>query len=145
MKIVLIVVGLFVAIAVVSGVVLVSVTPGGLLQSLKPQPQRTEVRAEPATRAKLIETVSAPGEIEPLTKVDISAEVSARIEQLPVRAGEEVQRDDIVVKLDDRNLKAEEPPKHARQTRGHKCDPQRAGPHGRQPRTRARRCRRRQF
>ncbi len=106
MKIVLIVVGLFVAIAVVSGVVLVSVTPGGLLQSLKPQPQRTEVRAEPATRAKLIETVSAPGEIEPLTKVDISAEVSARIEQLPVRAGDDVKRDDIVVKLDDRNLKA---------------------------------------
>ena len=106
MKIVLIVLGLFATVAVVSGVVLVSVAPDGLLQSLSPKPPRTEVRAQSAAIEQLIETVSAPGEIEPLTKVDISAEVSSRIEQLPIREGDEVKRDDVVVRLDDRDLKA---------------------------------------
>ena len=106
MKIVLIIVGLFATVAVVSGVVLVSVVPEGFLQSLAPKPPRTEVRAQSATIEQLVETVSAPGEIEPLTKVDISAEVSSRIEQLPIREGDEVKRDDVVVKLDDRDLTA---------------------------------------
>ena len=106
MKIVLIIVGLFATVTVVSGVVLVSVAPEGLLKSFSPEPSRTEVRVQSATVEKLIETVSAPGEIEPLTKVDVSAEVSSRIEQLPMREGDEVKRDDIVVRLDDRNLKA---------------------------------------
>ncbi len=106
MKIVLVVVGLFVVIAIVSGVLVVTLAPEGLLQSLKPQPSRTEVRAEPANHGQLVETVAAPGEIEPLTMVEISAEVSSRIEQLPFREGDEVHRGDITVKLDDRNLKA---------------------------------------
>jgi len=105
-KIALIVVGLFVVFATVSGVLVVTITPAGLLQYLKPEPQRTEVRAEPATHRELIETVAAPGEIEPLTKVEISAEVSSRIEQLPFREGDDIHRNDIIVKLDDRNLKA---------------------------------------
>ncbi len=106
MKIALIVVGLFVVLATVSGVLVVTITPAGLLQYLKPEPQRTEVRTEPAMHRELIETVAAPGEIEPLTKVEISAEVSARIEQLPFREGDDIDRNDIIVKLDDRNLKA---------------------------------------
>jgi len=105
-KIVLIVVGLFVAMAIVSGVLVVTMAPAGLLQSLRPEPPRTEVRAETATHSELVETVAAPGEIEPLTKVEISAEVSSRIEQLPFREGDDIHRNDIIVKLDDRNLKA---------------------------------------
>lgn len=60
-------------------------------------------RAEPST---LIETVSAPGEIEPFTKVDISAEISARITELPFRSGERVKAGDVVVRLDARQLDA---------------------------------------
>jgi HlyD family secretion protein len=66
----------------------------------------TEVRMGEAVTRTLIQTISAPGEIEPHTKVDISAEVSARIHQLPFREGEEVRKGDLVVKLDDRDLKA---------------------------------------
>ncbi|MEE8459528.1 MAG: efflux RND transporter periplasmic adaptor subunit [Phycisphaerales bacterium] len=106
MKIVLIVLGLFATVAVVGGVVLVSVVPEGFLKSLGPEPSRTEVRAQSAAIDQLIETVSAPGEIEPLKKVNISAEVSSRIEQLLIREGDEVKRHDIVIRLDDRNLKA---------------------------------------
>jgi len=50
----------------------------------------TTVRIENAKRGELIEFVSAPGEIEPKTKVDISAKVSARIIELPYEEGDRV-------------------------------------------------------
>ena len=106
MKIALIVVGLFVVVGVVSGVLVVTMAPAGLLQSLKPEPTRTEIRAQTATHGELIETVAAPGQIEPLTKVEISSEVSSRIEELLVREGDEVAVGDVIIKLDDRDLQA---------------------------------------
>ncbi len=48
----------------------------------------TVVRIEKAQRGELIEFVSAPGEIEPLVKVEISAKVSARITELPYEEGD---------------------------------------------------------
>ncbi len=48
----------------------------------------TIVRIEKAQRGELIEFVSAPGEIEPLVKVEISAKVSARITELPYEEGD---------------------------------------------------------
>jgi len=50
----------------------------------------TVVRIEKAQRGELIEFVSAPGEIEPKTKVEISAKVSARIIELPYEEGDVV-------------------------------------------------------
>jgi HlyD family secretion protein len=77
------------------------------LASLAPAAPVTKVRTETIKHAKLIETIKAPGKIEPRIKVDISAEVAARIEQLPFREGQDVRKGDMVVKLDDRNFKAE--------------------------------------
>ncbi|HIJ52301.1 MAG TPA: HlyD family efflux transporter periplasmic adaptor subunit [Planctomycetes bacterium] len=48
------------------------------------------VRVEAARRGELIEFVSAPGEIEPKTKVEISAKVMARIVELPYEEGDTV-------------------------------------------------------
>ncbi len=48
------------------------------------------VRIEKAERGDLIELVSAPGEIEPKKKVDMSAKVSARIVDLPHKEGDRV-------------------------------------------------------
>ena len=64
------------------------------------------VRMEPVAQQVLVETVSAPGIIEPVRKVDISAEVSARIMELPKRAGERVKTGELIMRLDDRDLKA---------------------------------------
>jgi HlyD family secretion protein len=105
-KIVLIVVGVVAVLLVVGTILVVGAAPEGLLDVFTPEPPRTEIRTEPAERRALIETVSAPGGIEPLTMVEISAEVSARIEDLPLREGDRVQRGDVVVKLDDVYLKA---------------------------------------
>ena len=48
------------------------------------------VRIEKAGRGDLIELVSAPGEIEPKKKVDMSAKVAARIVELPHKEGDRV-------------------------------------------------------
>ena len=64
------------------------------------------VKMEPVAQQVLVETVSAPGIIEPGRKVDISAEVSARIMELPKRAGERVKAGELIMRLDDRDLKA---------------------------------------
>lgn len=50
----------------------------------------TIVRIDNPVRGELIEFVSAPGEIEPKKKVEISAKVSARILELPFDEGDRV-------------------------------------------------------
>jgi HlyD family secretion protein len=65
-----------------------------------------EVRVAKVERRELLETVSAPGELDPEVKVDVSAEVSARILELPFREGATVRKGELVVKLDDRDLQA---------------------------------------
>jgi HlyD family secretion protein len=66
----------------------------------------TKVRIEKATIQPLVETISAPGEIIPNVKVDISAEVSARIVELFVRENQMVKKGETLVRLDDRRIVA---------------------------------------
>jgi HlyD family secretion protein len=106
LKIVLIVVGVLAIVIVIGTIVVVGLAPEGLMDVFTPEPSRTEIRTEVAERRPLFETVSAPGGIEPLTMVEISAEAAARIEQLPLRDGEQVRQGDLIVKLDDVDLKA---------------------------------------
>ncbi|MHC4353340.1 MAG: efflux RND transporter periplasmic adaptor subunit, partial [Planctomycetota bacterium] len=76
-------------IIIVVVVVLVVVAGGGMAvrSKLKGPGRPTPVRIEKAELGELAETVSAPGEIEPKTKVEISAKVSARIVELPYEEG----------------------------------------------------------
>lgn len=73
-------------------VILVVVSGAGMAirAKFKGPGKTTVVRIEKAQRGELIEFVSAPGEIEPKTKVDISAKVSARIIELPYEEGDTV-------------------------------------------------------
>jgi len=68
----------------------------------EPLPVRTEIVA----KGTLTETISAPGTVEPVTKVDISAEVSARIVEIRRREGDRVEKGELVIRLDDRDLNA---------------------------------------
>ncbi|MFN4244225.1 MAG: efflux RND transporter periplasmic adaptor subunit [Tepidisphaerales bacterium] len=49
-----------------------------------------EVRVQPVERGELVEVVSAPGQVEPRTRVQISARISARIAELPYAEGARV-------------------------------------------------------
>jgi len=65
-----------------------------------------EVRMSEVKQGVLVESISAPGVVEPKHKVDVSAEVSARIVELPFREGARVKKGDVLVKLDGRDLQA---------------------------------------
>ena len=75
------------------------------------------VHVDNPQRGELIESVSAPGEIEPKTKVAISAKVSARIVELPFDEGDKVTKGDpcstppipasVLVRLDAKDLESQ--------------------------------------
>src|SRR5258705_4256664 len=54
--------------------------------------QPTTVRIEAAAKGNLVEFISASGEVQPRTKVAISARVSARIAELPFKEGDHVTK-----------------------------------------------------
>ena len=76
----------------------------------------TPVRIEKAGLGSLIEVVSAPGQVEPVTNVEISARVSARIAEVPFQEGEQVTKGDpnadppippsVLIRLDATDLEA---------------------------------------
>src|SRR5688500_18553152 len=69
--------------------------------------ETTSVRVEPVTRGDLVEIVSAPGQVQPKTKVQISARVAARIKELPFEEGAQVKAGDVLVRLDATELEAQ--------------------------------------
>lgn len=88
-RIVIIIIVVVVAVVLVAGVgmVLKKKSVGG-------NSRATTVRVEQAQGGELIEFVSAPGEIEPLSNVEISAKVSARVMALPFDEGDVVTKGD---------------------------------------------------
>src|SRR5580704_11975382 len=57
------------------------------------------IQKEKATRRNLTELVVANGKIEPVLQVKISPEVSGEIIELPHKEGEDVYKDDLLVKI----------------------------------------------
>lgn len=84
--------------------------PGGW--SFGGTPPETYVRVEPAKKGTLTEVVTAPGVVEPRTKVSIAARVMARVDKLPVKEGDVVTKGSattqptILVELDAKDLEA---------------------------------------
>ncbi|CAG1002968.1 Macrolide export protein MacA [Phycisphaerales bacterium] len=76
------------------------------VKMVRPDLKPTEVRLAKSVRGDLVRTVSAPGQVEPKTKVEVSAQVSARILALPFRENERVKAGDVLVRLDARDLAA---------------------------------------
>ncbi len=77
----------------------------------------TIVRVEEVQPGELIEFVSAPGETEPKSRVEISAKASGRVEALPYDVGQKVTRGDpnanppvpasVLVRLDSKDLESQ--------------------------------------
>lgn len=111
--------GLVVVVALLGGGgFVIAKTPAGakLRARLKKPEQATVVRIEPAYRSSITRTVSSPGLVEPRTKVEISAQVSARITALPFDEGEVVKAGEVVVRLDAEDLTARLEAAKARRT-----------------------------
>jgi HlyD family secretion protein len=58
------------------------------------------VQTEPAALRSVVQTVSATGKVQPMTQVNISADVSAKITSLPVNEGDWVEKGALLVELD---------------------------------------------
>ncbi len=65
-----------------------------------------EVRLEPTARRDLVATVTASGKIKPQTKVDISADITGRIIELPVQEGQFVKKGDLLLRIDPSTFEA---------------------------------------
>lgn len=75
-------------------------------EAFRPDLRATKVRLAEAARGDLAKVVAAPGQVEPKTRVEISAQVSARITALPFKEGERVKAGDVVARLEQEDLAA---------------------------------------
>lgn len=100
-------VGLVLAIVVGVGLSLMWPKIKKQMEASRGQGQGQLVRMESVELGDLIRTVSAPGIVEASRRVSISARISAQIEALPFQEGDSVRATDLVVKLDDRDLRAQ--------------------------------------
>ena len=90
-----------------AGVALTQTSLGETLKArLERQEEAATVRLETVGRSNVTRSVSAPGLVEPRTKVEISAQVSARIVALPFEEGDIVRAGEVVVRLDSEDLTA---------------------------------------
>ncbi len=85
---------------VVAAVIIVAVV------SRDGSPEAIEVQTAKAEKQKIVETVSATGRIQPKTQVKISADVAAKIIQMPVEEGDWVEKGEFLVQLDQEKFEA---------------------------------------
>lgn len=58
-------------------------------------------------RGEIVRLVQAPGDVEAVLEVEISSEIVAKIEEMPVEEGDSVKKGDLLCRLDNRYLLAE--------------------------------------
>lgn len=63
-------------------------------------PKSVAVKIEPVARRDLVASVTASGQVEPHTKVDMSADISGRIIELAVKEGQNVDKGQLLVQID---------------------------------------------
>jgi len=79
-------------------VIVAGIAAGAAIRARGEKP--LEVQTAKVDRSKIVQKVSATGKIQPKTKVEISADVSAKITQLPVVEGQWVEKGTFLVGLD---------------------------------------------
>jgi HlyD family secretion protein len=84
---------------IVAGVVL-GITVLGALSVRGGGQKGVQVRTEEVARRDLVAVVTASGKIEPVRKVDISADISGRVVQVAVEEGQWVERGALLIRLD---------------------------------------------
>ena len=83
----------------------VGIAPGrGVRASASPRAKRgnkaTEVRIEEVEKRDLVASVTASGQVQPQTKVDLTADISGRIVRLAVKEGQMVTRGQFLLEID---------------------------------------------
>lgn len=84
----------------IGGVVLVGVIALAVVAANKNKSKPTEVRIEGVEARDLVASVTASGQIQPRTKVDVSADVTGKIVRLVVKEGEMVTKGQLLLQID---------------------------------------------
>lgn len=85
---------------IIGGGVLVGVIALAVVAANRNKTKPTEVRIEGVEARDLVASVTASGQIQPRTKVDVSADVTGKIVRLVVKEGEMVTRGQLLLQID---------------------------------------------
>ena len=84
----------------IAAVVAVVVATGGFMINKGKGEKAQEVETTTAKRATIVQKVNGTGKIQPNTEINISADVSAKINRLTVAEGDHVEKGQLLVELD---------------------------------------------
>ncbi len=82
------------------GIIAVVAVGGFAAAKLKGGDKGTEVRMEAVQKRDLVASVTASGQVQPVTKVDVAADISGRIVRLAVKEGDIVKRGQFLLEID---------------------------------------------
>jgi len=90
---------------VAGGIILAIALIGGL-SAAKGRNKATEVRIEPVEKRDLVASVTASGQVQPHTKVDLASDITGRIVRLSVKEGELVTKGQFLLEIDPSQYRA---------------------------------------
>ena len=90
----------------VAGAITLAIVIIGVTSAMKGRNKATEVRIEKVQRRDLVASVTASGQVQPHTKVDISADISGRIVRLAVKEGQMVTAGQFLLEIDPSQYRA---------------------------------------
>ncbi|MEX2109814.1 MAG: efflux RND transporter periplasmic adaptor subunit [Gemmatimonadaceae bacterium] len=90
----------------VAGVIVVAIVIIGVTSAMKGRNKATEVRVEKVQRRDLVASVTASGQVQPHTKVNVSADITGRVVRLAVQEGQMVTRGQFLLEIDPSQYRA---------------------------------------
>jgi HlyD family secretion protein len=82
------------------GILVVGAVAAGVAVRARSGDKATEVRIEAVEKRDLVASVTASGQVQPVTKVDVAADISGRIVRLAVKEGEVVRKGQFLLEID---------------------------------------------
>jgi HlyD family secretion protein len=86
------------------GIGIVGVAIVGVSMAASRGPKATEVRVEAVAKRDLVASVTASGQVQPRTKVNLSADITGRIVRLAVKEGDMVREGQFLLEIDPRQF-----------------------------------------
>ena len=90
----------------VAGVIVLAIVIIGVTSAMKGRNKAVEVRVEKVQKRDLVASVTASGQVQPHTRVDVSADISGRIVRLAVKEGQMVTRGQFLLEIDPSQYRA---------------------------------------
>ena len=84
----------------IGGVLIVGIAAFMAVTAAKRNTKGTEVRVEAVQKRDLVASVTASGQVQPQTKVDVAADISGRIVRLAVKEGQMVSKGQFLLEID---------------------------------------------